>query len=235
MVERRWRSGLYLALAGAAGFAVGWLVFHLPEAACGPLRSELAAQWIAAGATLWAVLVAISASKRATQTALHLKTVEEVAEAKKLESMRLRLSVIFRGELYLLGGTYAHFREQIRETAASGNLRNLQHLLINGFPEQGLFLMEKFANDFYAFDADVGGRLAMALWRWKTYVQRPSAKDIHPSALVTAANSLFGSLGCAIHDLRTAHAALASYIPPNSAVGEDEAWFSNTEREYLPT
>lgn len=232
MPTRRLSVQLYVGLALLVGFGIGWLTFHLPEAACGPLRSDLAAQWVAAGATLWAVLVAIGASKEATRTALHLRAVEEEAEARKLESMRLRLSVIFRGELYMLGGVYGNFLEEITKTAASGNLRNLQHLLVNGFPEQGLFLMEKFANDFYAFDADTGGRLALALWRWKTFIQAPSAKDVHPSNLLQGANGLAGSLECAIRDIRLAHAALAPYLPSNAIVGDDEQAFSNTDRPY---
>jgi len=60
MARFRIPAGMTLALAGLIGFVIGWLVFRLPQWACGPFRADKAAEWSGAIASFAAATVALS-------------------------------------------------------------------------------------------------------------------------------------------------------------------------------
>jgi hypothetical protein len=79
------------ALSSASiGAWICWFVFRAPQWACGPFNQDRAALWaagvgaiLAAGATLWAVVVAINGGKRAIENERSLRN-EELAHTENL-------------------------------------------------------------------------------------------------------------------------------------------------------
>lgn len=240
-----WIAGCIVALL--SGVFIGYLIFRMPQFACGSLQSDIAAQWLAAvggllaaAATIWAVLVAIANSNRTLKVARDTLSLAQTTRLKddmagrlKTNAMRLRFSTIFMAELYVVGSQLAMLSEDLVKAYGRADPVEIRRLMMAGMPRQGLKLIDKFSDDFLVFPAEAGSLLAIALWRWSALEGSPRIDGGPEFRILEAADALRRAIDATVADFRAAASALRKYSPKYALESRDKEAFIDVTRDYV--
>jgi hypothetical protein len=226
------KAGLHV-VSMSAGIALGWAAFRLPQWACGPFQSMVAAAWWAVGVaamaallTLGAIIVAMLSAAEANRTARDISQSQIDTDTAKVEAMRHRFSVIFRAELFILADTLRYAADHLRDRVDAQDWSEVRRTLREDIPTNGLTLLLKFSGDLYAFPPTVGGYLAYALWRWTEMTQGPEPKCDSTQQTHDSAAAFVCAADVAVADFRTAYNSLEQFIPDGTTIGPKERAFA---------
>lgn len=125
---------------------------------------------IAAGATLWAVVVAMRTSSTAVEEARRMRQEDRDARIRAERDRAVARAIVLDHELYILGGEILRIASGLASPAAKAAPVQMRAWAYKQLPADPLPMLTRFADDLDAFGTQGASDLLSALSSW--YINR---------------------------------------------------------------
>lgn len=125
---------------------------------------------IAAGATLWAVLVAMRTSSNAVEEARRMRQEDRHARTKAERDKAVARAIVLDHELCLLGGEIRRIADGLADPISQADPVRARNWAAKQMPTDPLPMLTRFADDLEAFGTEGAADLLTVLSSW--YVNR---------------------------------------------------------------
>ena len=167
---------------------------------------------VAAGITLWAVIVALITSARAEKLAREQGDAER-AETEKRESARRRqLAIALDQDFYMCFGATLFSYQKLMECQQLQNGDFARLVYHNTRPDEGLELLNRFIADFALFPDALGGNL-MRVYSLLKGIQKPIAANVTDEAILANLEKIIQAHLQLMFLLRVCRIDLGAHIP----------------------
>mgnify|MGYP003113078964 CR=1 FL=1 len=166
---------------------------------------------VVAGATLWAVIVALQSSRRAEGLALRLRDAERQIQLEKEEAQRGVLAVALDRELYMVFVQAEYAWRSLRSAQESGRPSAIREALTS-VPTKGFDLLERFTSEFSLFPPKTSSELLHTLGLLLAARNSPPPNFSDENA-VAAAKAVGLSMAKLTKHARDARVELGVFIP----------------------
>ncbi|MBA0449363.1 hypothetical protein D7Y61_18855 [Stenotrophomonas maltophilia] len=125
---------------------------------------------VAAGATLWAVVVAMRTSRTALDEARRMRDEDRHARAKAERDKAVARAIVLDHEIYMLGGEIRELVEFLSGPMPRVDPAEALAFAFKAMPSDPLPMLTRFADDLEAFGTEGAASLLSALSSW--YINR---------------------------------------------------------------
>lgn len=166
---------------------------------------------VAAGVTVWAVIVALQTSQLADKHHERILKREDIARAAKAQ----RLALAFEKELYLMGSDVYALAQHLSALVDEQRFVEAKETA-QGIPSmQHLTLLERNTDHLDAFDVETAGELLIVVSSWMAIVQSPSLDlDSEDEIFSHAMRNLLSTLEALVEHTKAARTRIRPLITP---------------------